>query len=137
MSKERTPGKGKALLVATLLMACGTVCAQQEEQQQKESPPAGGTPRDFTLPQQETEQLENGLQHFMERTGRRLQEAVRALHIVSPLATLERGYAIVSHGPDNSIVRDADDLQEGETINTRLAKGRVAARVSRITREES
>ncbi|HUD96102.1 MAG TPA: hypothetical protein VMO24_01075, partial [Woeseiaceae bacterium] len=61
MSKDRTPGQGKALLVATLFMACGTVCAQQEEQQQKESPPAGGTPRDFTLPQQDTEQLENGL----------------------------------------------------------------------------
>jgi exodeoxyribonuclease VII large subunit len=76
------------------------------------------------------EQLHNSLSRLLEITSTRMQHAVHALHTVSPLATLERGYAIVTHG--DTIVREAADLKEGDTINTRLAKGQVQSLVKSI-----
>jgi exodeoxyribonuclease VII large subunit len=60
----------------------------------------------------------------------RLLPLVRTLNAVSPLATLDRGYAIVmdEHG---KILRDAADAADGEIIEARLAAGRIRARVQR------
>ena len=49
---------------------------------------------------------------------------------MSPLATLERGYAIVS-GPGGEILRDAADAAPGTIIEARLAKGQIHARVEK------
>jgi exodeoxyribonuclease VII large subunit len=58
----------------------------------------------------------------------KLLPLIRTLHAVSPLATLERGYAIVSlEGGD--ILRDAADAKPGTLIEARLARGRVRATV--------
>jgi exodeoxyribonuclease VII large subunit len=53
---------------------------------------------------------------------------VRTLHAVSPLATLERGYAIVRR-PDGGVVRDPAEIPPGTEIEALLLKGRVRARV--------
>ena len=53
----------------------------------------------------------------------------RALHAVSPLATLGRGYAIVESA-DGEILRNAKDVAVGEAITARLAKGRLVAKVT-------
>jgi exodeoxyribonuclease VII large subunit len=52
------------------------------------------------------------------------------LNAVSPLATLDRGYAIVldEHG---KILRDAADAADGAIIEARLAAGRIRAKVQR------
>jgi exodeoxyribonuclease VII large subunit len=60
-----------------------------------------------------------------------LTAAGRTLHAVSPLATLERGYAIVI-GPDDRIVRRAHDVTIGARITARLARGRLHARVEDV-----
>ena len=52
----------------------------------------------------------------------------RALHAVSPLATLDRGYAIVTDGADH-VVTDASTVAPGSTISARLARGRLRATV--------
>jgi exodeoxyribonuclease VII large subunit len=58
----------------------------------------------------------------------KLLPLIRTLHAVSPLATLERGYAIVSlEGGD--ILRDAADAKPGTLIEARLARGRVRAKI--------
>ncbi len=54
---------------------------------------------------------------------------VRAL---SPLATLERGYAIVQAN-DGSHVTSPEDLAEGDTISVRVAHGRIGASVTTLT----
>jgi len=54
----------------------------------------------------------------------------RTLNAVSPLATLERGYAIVS-GERGEILRDAADAAPGTMIEARLAKGRIRAKVTK------
>jgi exodeoxyribonuclease VII large subunit len=58
----------------------------------------------------------------------KLLPLVRTLNAVSPLATLQRGYAIVSvDGGD--ILRNAADVKPGTIIEARLAHGRVRAKV--------
>ncbi len=59
----------------------------------------------------------------------RLGNASRALHAVSPLATLERGYAVVQRAEDAAILRRADAVQVGDRIHARLAHGALDCRV--------
>jgi exodeoxyribonuclease VII large subunit len=58
----------------------------------------------------------------------KLLPLVRTLNAVSPLATLQRGYAIVSVD-GGAILRDAGDVKPGTIIEARLAHGRVRAKV--------
>jgi exodeoxyribonuclease VII large subunit len=58
---------------------------------------------------------------------KRLDPLARALQAIGPQATLERGYAIVSHG--DAIVRDAATLKKGDDIQTRFARGTATSTV--------
>ena len=60
------------------------------------------------------------------RLAQRLALASRGLNTVSPLATLQRGFAIVTDA-GGAVVTDAADLKAGDEIEARLAKGSVAA----------
>jgi exodeoxyribonuclease VII large subunit len=62
------------------------------------------------------------------RARERLLPLVRTLHAVSPLATLERGYAIVSN-ERGEIVRSPEDAPAGTIVEARLAEGQLRARV--------
>lgn len=70
----------------------------------------------------------------LERQRSRLGSTVRALQAVSPLATLERGYAIVTEA-DGRVVTDARAVATGQEVEARLARGRIAARVTRIVED--
>jgi len=59
----------------------------------------------------------------------RLESAARALPAVSPLATLGRGFAVVTRSADGSLVTAAEQLAVGETFDARLAHGSVRAAV--------
>ncbi len=63
-----------------------------------------------------------------------LDECVRALRAISPLATLQRGYAIVTSA-DGTIARDANKFQPGDRVSARLAKGRLGLNVEEIENE--
>ncbi|MGB5469759.1 MAG: exodeoxyribonuclease VII large subunit [Woeseiaceae bacterium] len=56
----------------------------------------------------------------------------RALHSVSPLATLDRGYAIVTEASSNRVVLRARDVGRGDEIRARLSKGELVATVSKV-----
>ena len=60
--------------------------------------------------------------------GTRIAVLSGRLHTVSPLQTLERGYAIVMDA-DGSVVRNAAQLQPGDPITARVAKGIIKATV--------
>jgi exodeoxyribonuclease VII large subunit len=64
------------------------------------------------------------------KSEHRLALAARMLNTVSPLATLDRGFAIVTRGADGTLVTDAGSLQVGEEIRARVAKGSVRATVT-------
>jgi exodeoxyribonuclease VII large subunit len=55
----------------------------------------------------------------------------RALNAISPLATLERGYAIVSR-TDGGILRHAGEVKSGEQVTARLGKGQLLCTVDEV-----
>ena len=63
----------------------------------------------------------------LERERLRVTQQGRTLHAVSPLATLERGYAIVFDQRD-AIVRRAADVAVGESVRVMLAEGELTLR---------
>jgi exodeoxyribonuclease VII large subunit len=63
----------------------------------------------------------------LHRARERFAPLVRTLNAVSPLATLDRGYAIVSQG--GTILRNAADAAPGSLIEARLAIGKIRAKV--------
>ena len=72
-------------------------------------------------------------QQQIERRDQRLRLAARALDSVSPLATLDRGYAIVSDASTGRVLTDATGVEPGRTITARLATGELEATVTRST----
>jgi len=62
------------------------------------------------------------------RIGQKLLLAQRSLDAISPLATLQRGYAIIT-GSDGQAVQNAGQVKPGDVIEARLAQGRLSARV--------
>ncbi|MET0279987.1 MAG: exodeoxyribonuclease VII large subunit [Steroidobacteraceae bacterium] len=62
------------------------------------------------------------------RSQQRLLLAQRGLDAISPLATLERGYAIVTNAR-GEVLQDAAEVRAGEEIEARLKRGVVRARV--------
>lgn len=77
------------------------------------------------------ERLQASLSRQLETRNQRLESAARTLNAVSPLATLGRGYAIVS-SDHQTVVRDPATLFPGDRIRAKLAKGTVDATVSSV-----
>ena len=57
------------------------------------------------------------------RRRSRVSELERALGAFGPQATLERGYSILLRNDGRRVVRDAGEVQTGERLHARLAKG--------------
>ncbi|MFZ9708562.1 MAG: exodeoxyribonuclease VII large subunit [Steroidobacteraceae bacterium] len=79
--------------------------------------------------------LRESMQGALLGNRQRLALATRTLQTVSPLATLERGYAIVTRAEDGRLLRRANEVRSGDLIETRLGQGRVRARVTDISED--
>jgi exodeoxyribonuclease VII large subunit len=73
--------------------------------------------------------LQRAMSELRARAVHRLALSSRALDAVSPLATLSRGFAIVTRA-DGTLLTDAAHAADGEEIEARLARGTVVARVT-------
>jgi exodeoxyribonuclease VII large subunit len=71
----------------------------------------------------------------VERLGTRLKVAERALQSVSPLATLTRGYAIVTDATGRVLV-NAAEIPAGTVVDARLAHGSLRATVMGTTPDD-
>jgi exodeoxyribonuclease VII large subunit len=78
------------------------------------------------------QRLRAAMPALLRERHQRLASACKALDTVSPLATLERGYAIVSRTGQREILRDANAVSAGETVETRLAHGTLLCTVDTI-----
>jgi exodeoxyribonuclease VII large subunit len=85
--------------------------------------------------------LEHRIQAMRSAIARRLisvnahlKENMHALHIASPLATLERGYSITQREGEVASVTHIAELQLGEKISTRLFDGVVTSLVEKTKR---
>ena len=70
--------------------------------------------------------------HKLESFKQRLLNVSQTLHAVSPLATLNRGYALVIHQPSGQIIRSTEQLKPGDRVETRLAEGRFTSQIKDI-----
>jgi len=73
--------------------------------------------------------LDRAVSEQLSRAAHRLALAQRALDAVSPLATLTRGFAIVTRA-DGTLLTDAAAVGDGDDIEARLARGILVARVT-------
>lgn len=71
------------------------------------------------------------IQQQIEGAGKRLGLAAASLDALSPLAVLQRGYAI-AQTEDGMLLRDAKLVAVGDSIKVRLAKGRLSTRVESL-----
>jgi exodeoxyribonuclease VII large subunit len=76
-------------------------------------------------------ELESHMQQRIEALRSRWTIATRTLDAVSPLATLNRGYAIVTDA-QGKVLANAERVTIGTEIHARLAHGRLVARVDAI-----
>jgi exodeoxyribonuclease VII large subunit len=89
------------------------------------------------------QQLEAQVANLAAATHRRLLESrgvlerhTASLEALSPVAILNRGYALVFDG-QGQLVKDAAELKAGEEVSARLARGRMRARVTATERSET
>jgi exodeoxyribonuclease VII large subunit len=66
----------------------------------------------------------------VDRHRDRLQQLTQSLDALSPLRTLARGYAVALNTRTGVILRDAATVQPGDTIDVRLARGRLRCAVT-------
>ena len=69
------------------------------------------------------QRLGSAMQRLLSGKQRRLGLSSRALDTISPLATLERGYAIVSRLPERQILHQASKVKSGDRVEARLSEG--------------
>ncbi|MEX2577235.1 MAG: exodeoxyribonuclease VII large subunit [Halofilum sp. (in: g-proteobacteria)] len=81
--------------------------------------------------------LRAGLLARLQSQRARLDSCARALDAVSPLATLGRGYALVTRHEDGQPLTTSAQTAAGERVDIRLARGQLGARVESIHPEES
>jgi exodeoxyribonuclease VII large subunit len=79
--------------------------------------------------------LDTSLNKRISRLDARLRLAAGKLNTVSPLATLQRGYAIVTDANEH-VITDASAMNNGDIIHARLSRGSVQARVEQVSRPE-
>ena len=69
------------------------------------------------------------LSHRLDRASSEVHHTLARLRSLSPLATLERGYAVVRRAVDGTVLRDPAAVSVGDDLRVRLASGELAARV--------
>ena len=77
---------------------------------------------------EQDQRLRRAIAYTLERQQTALRHAGHALHAVSPLATLERGYAILFDDAGH-VVRSSANVTDGDTLKARLADGELKLRV--------
>lgn len=90
-------------------------------------------------PTQSIKHLKTDIQHHLQRLTQQIKNIIsqakqqlitttRALDAISPLATLERGYAIITN-PQHQIIKNTAQVDIGDEIHAKLAKGALLCEV--------
>ena len=80
------------------------------------------------------QRLGSGVHESLSDLSHRVALLGRALNSVSPLATLDRGYAIVLD-PDGRAMTNAAAVSPGDEVRARLSKGELIANVTKVLKE--
>lgn len=77
--------------------------------------------------------LGNATRQHLQAARTRFSMASGELNAVSPLATLERGYAIIQDTETGRVLKNTVDIKAGDRIQARLAKGLIDAIVEAVS----
>ncbi len=80
--------------------------------------------------------LAESLNQRLQLERSRLAERSRALDAVSPLATLARGYAIVTDSKTGNVITRASQTRRGKMIGARLSQGSLLCEVKEVIDED-
>jgi exodeoxyribonuclease VII large subunit len=84
---------------------------------------------------EQDQRLRRAIAQALERRQTALRHAGRALHAISPLATLDRGYAILFDS-NGKVLRSVQSAPPGSVLRARLADGELGLRVEQNTPAE-
>ncbi len=73
--------------------------------------------------QQLSARLKRVMNESVSAQQNRLQSVIQSLDVVSPLATLSRGYSIVSDTKNGELIRSQQQIHTGDRITARLGEG--------------
>ena len=76
-----------------------------------------------------TQRLNLSIKNQLQTHQQKLLSLSRTLHAISPLASLARGYAIVTDAQTKKILRNSNEIKFGQEIITKLAKGELLCEV--------
>jgi exodeoxyribonuclease VII large subunit len=79
------------------------------------------------------QRLQQATIHHYQNLNAQIQTVARALNAVSPLATLNRGYAIVEKYDNQEIIRNAEQLDPGDEVLTRFSQGQARCTVNEVS----
>jgi exodeoxyribonuclease VII large subunit len=79
-----------------------------------------------------SQRLIAAISHKLKQLNQRLLNSSQTLHAVSPLATLNRGYAMAIKPSTGEVIRSAEQISVGDTVQTRLAHGRFTSQIKDI-----
>ncbi len=82
------------------------------------------------------QRLNAAARHAVATVNHRLELAMRGLNSVSPLATLDRGYAIVEEASTGKVLLSPKDIAPGDDVRARLAHGELIATVQTAKNED-
>jgi exodeoxyribonuclease VII large subunit len=75
------------------------------------------------------ERMQRAVQRRVEQLREQMKGQAARLEGLSPLNVLARGYSLTSKADDTAVLRDAEQVQAGERIVTRLQRGQIISRV--------
>jgi exodeoxyribonuclease VII large subunit len=73
-------------------------------------------------------QLYQNMAYSLSEHTSQLGSQAKALHLLSPLSTLSRGYSI-THNEENFVVHGANEINVGDVISTTLHQGKLISKV--------
>jgi exodeoxyribonuclease VII large subunit len=78
------------------------------------------------------QRLNLGIKNQLQICEQKILGLSRTLQAISPLASLSRGYAIVSDATSKKILRNSKEVKSGQKIITKLAKGELLCEVKEL-----
>ncbi|SJM93577.1 Exodeoxyribonuclease 7 large subunit (fragment) [Crenothrix polyspora] len=121
-------------VLQTKLRACGSILDMKTAKLWQYAPTAL-----INSHKQRQVYLENRLiqaiQYTLEQREQQLLNASQTLNTLSPLATLNRGYAIASHHLSGGLIRSTEQVKIGDMIQIRLAQGHFTSQIKDISHD--
>ena len=94
--------------------------------------PALSVQRSINQLNQLRQRLATATRNSVSDTSHKIALLGRALQSVSPLATLDRGYAIVKREDSDAVLMNVADIKTGDDVRTHLARGEFTATVTKV-----